>query len=749
MIISDILTAELNDSNILIHTHTQEPLEKEKDVKYILYIDDLPNNNKYSFLKDRVDSYENLVFLSYWQKNQFCSQISIPHNKCSVIYDFIDIKHTNISKFYNKSVFKITFIVKENIHLMMIHEIIKNCIPSWRLNMHLYVYNLYHDKNYTELYEEIENHPNMTYNRVFTNDEILKTLCESHIFIYFKIDSSPSIISIDDKEYNKLLLQAMSVGCICIHNNTDELDELSKSLNLTFHYNDNSHDNMTNIANKIVEALQIMIEDTRYMTKMVNQRKNILKIHNYDLYIRNWKSIINQYRKIIPVETIDIDNPFIKIKEENTSIPIEELKIDASTNKTVNIDNTADIDITPDIDKTAHIDKTADIDNPYPGPYQDKIIFTCTTYLKTESNFDKFCYAIDTFLNFNTYDLYLISTFLIVVEYHDNNELYIDKLKKKYSNFIFIVKNKTQHGHSKSINIIIDKIRDYDLWLHWEESWYCTGMLLGDAIKIMKETNVNNLQFTKRDVLYDLPEIDNEYLICKEFENFKKIEAQSKLKDLWHTWEINDMDWSVWKDVGLWPFYSLRPSISRVKTILKAGYHSDEKIKWPFQCEFEWALRWVRRNNIVIGIMKNILVIRDDKNHISTYDMFHYKNWEEKLMNKENKQFYNREIKYNSFKSDKLKFIVFWTPSDNLDDLKKLIFTIEEGFPFNGDNINDEIPSNNYNKYFIELTIENKDRFKDYKKIIYNPSTERLDLLLSFDIHVDSHAHSVNDLWIL
>ena len=348
----------------------------------------------------------------------------------------------------------------------------------------------------------------------------------------------------------------------------------------------------------------------------------------------------------------------------------------------------------------------------------NNILFSCTTFLKNDKKYEILIRALDTFIKYNKEDLYLINEFLILMEYTDNNKLYLDKLRKKYPAFTFINKNENQKGHSKSINMIIDNLSDYKYWLHWEDSWYSIGSIVKKAYDIISNTKVNNLQFTERDVLYKMPQINNEFLECKFKQDFKMIKANDKLKDIWRDWEMNCMDWSVWKKFGLWPFYSLRPSIIDVSTVLKSGYHNEDYDKWPFQCEFEWSLKWVRRNNIVIGIMKDIYVIRDS-DHESTYDINNYNRWLKKLNTRECKENYNRNVKYYTLKSDKLKIIIFWNPYCGSTILKKFIFHIEEGFSYNGKNIHEELGDYNFNKYFVEFNLETQKKYSDYEKILF------------------------------
>jgi len=302
------------------------------------------------------------------------------------------------------------------------------------------------------------------------------------------------------------------------------------------------------------------------------------------------------------------------------------------------------------------------------------------------------------------------------MEYSPHNDVYMDELTSKYPNMTFINKTEDQKGQAKSLNMIIDYLKDYKYWLHWEDSWYCIGPVLKTAYNTITNTEINYLPLIKKDILYNMPIVNNEYIECKIVDDLKIIKPHSYVKNLWRMWEINDMDWSVWKKSGWYPLFSLTPCIQEVDLVLKTGYFTIDENKWPFQFEFEWALKWVRRNNIVLGICKDIKVIRDDK-HISTYTTDNYNKWLKKLENKECKEKYNRNVPYYTLKSDKKKLIIFWEPGSNSSILKNFIYCIEEGFEYTGSNINTELDDSNNNKYFLEINDATLKRFASYKKV--------------------------------
>jgi len=354
----------------------------------------------------------------------------------------------------------------------------------------------------------------------------------------------------------------------------------------------------------------------------------------------------------------------------------------------------------------------------------NNILFSCTTFLKDDEKYKILVRTLDTFITHNKDDLHLINEFIILMEYSDLNDTYINELESKYTMMTFIKKEEHQKGQVKSLNMIIDKLADYKFWLHWEDSWYSTGPVLKEAFDAVAYTDITHYQLTRNKLIYDMPVIENDHIECKVVGmDMKTIKPRHIVKHIWRNWEMNDADWSVWKDVGWYPFFSLTPSMNKVSDILKTGYFSTDAEKCPFQFKFGWALKWVRRNNIVVGINVNIKVVRDDT-HISTYTSDNYNKWLKKLDTKEKKDNYNRDVPYYTLKSDKKKFIIFWNPDCCCSTLKKLVYSIEEGFEYNGDDIHAEIGYYNYNKYFVEITQETWGRFRDYKKILVTSNNE-------------------------
>lgn len=248
--------------------------------------------------------------------------------------------------------------------------------------------------------------------------------------------------------------------------------------------------------------------------------------------------------------------------------------------------------------------------------YNKKILFTTTTYLAKKDKFNQVNIALDTFLRCNNEFIDdLISDFVIINEYDDNTSDscdIIEQLKNKYPKFNFINKTKDQFGQAKSLNMIIDMLKNggYKYWLHWEESWYCNGPILDKVYHIIENYNVTQIQFTND--WFDQLENDDFYNNNHEF-HFELI-PKSHLKQKWREEYYDNQKFNNF----LWPLYSLRPHIIRADSVINTGYFTEDPGKWPVMFELDWAYRWILLQDPIKAVLKLRHVDRQD-NHKSTY----------------------------------------------------------------------------------------------------------------------------------
>lgn len=235
---------------------------------------------------------------------------------------------------------------------------------------------------------------------------------------------------------------------------------------------------------------------------------------------------------------------------------------------------------------------------------KNKILFTCTSYISLQGKFEELYKALVLFFKFNDYNS--IDRFIVINEYSKiDTTNKINFLKEKFPQVDFIQKKRNKKGQANSLNIIINILRrnKYDYWIQWEESWFPNRNFIKDAIEIMTESKIDQLQFTN-----DWFNVEKERR--HEFKNYVEID---KIPGNYSDENIN-----FWKkDLTKWPLYSLRPCINRVSTMLPLRYFNTSKEKWPVQFEFEYAYKWAQQG-LKKGIMKNPPVERKG-NRRSTY----------------------------------------------------------------------------------------------------------------------------------
>ncbi len=240
------------------------------------------------------------------------------------------------------------------------------------------------------------------------------------------------------------------------------------------------------------------------------------------------------------------------------------------------------------------------------------IIFTCTTFFDYhKSKWDVFQKALDSLNEKHSKDtLTKITKWIIVNEYSNIHKCNWKSLVlEKYPFVEFIQKNENQKGQAKSMNIILDLIKPFKYWIHWEEAWYSNETFLDDAITIMQNNdNISQLQFTKLRGQVNWLDVSDERLDCSN-SNFCYVVSDKNI-DLNINIHSNDIFLN-------WPLYSLLPSINRVD-FYNFGYFSEDPKIWPIRFEYDFAKRWLISGGIK-AVLKNGPVHRDENNHKSTY----------------------------------------------------------------------------------------------------------------------------------
>jgi glycosyltransferase involved in cell wall biosynthesis len=120
------------------------------------------------------------------------------------------------------------------------------------------------------LYDEIREHPNMTYHGFIPNNELKEHLNKSHIFAYPStwVETSCRAMleamsaGLDPSTWVetscRAMLEAMSAGLVCVHPNYGALAETSGSLNIMYQGNSDKGKHANVFVNHLNAAIEFV-----------------------------------------------------------------------------------------------------------------------------------------------------------------------------------------------------------------------------------------------------------------------------------------------------------------------------------------------------------------------------------------------------------------------------------------------------------------------------------------------------------
>ncbi len=244
-------------------------------------------------------------------------------------------------------------------------------------------------------------------------------------------------------------------------------------------------------------------------------------------------------------------------------------------------------------------------------PERGDILFTCTSYVTMPNKMHELQRALRTFLHFNRSPR--IARYWVINEYDENSGPYVAELRQTFPDVHFSNKTQKEKGQARSLNLILAHLRrhKYTYWIHWEESWYCTGRFIDQAVEVMDASPISQLSLVYNAYHGDPQGKRHNHLHYTDHRQHVHIRsrdnalfaAQSKKH-----WNAN---------LYLWPLFSLRPGIDRVADVLRAGPFDADPAKWPVTFEYEFGHRWLQAG-ATAGALRDTYVTRA-LHHRSTY----------------------------------------------------------------------------------------------------------------------------------
>ena len=264
----------------------------------ILWLHDLPWDPESARLKDPDwrNQFKKIVFVSHWQQQMYHTVLGVPYSQGIVIKNAIDpipqeyidkseldqsdIRHGKIRLIYHPTPHRGLEIL-----VPVFQEMLK-----YHPDIHLDVFSSFklygweeRDKPYKQLFEDIQNHPNMTYHGSVSQDELRKAIGKAHIFAYPSIWQETSCLC---------ALEAMSAQCLTVTSSLAALPETCANYGLMYNYTEDVNDHANMFFRVLHHAINVVKQ---------GKAENFLKAQkeyfdrNYDWNLRKdeWTFLLN------------------------------------------------------------------------------------------------------------------------------------------------------------------------------------------------------------------------------------------------------------------------------------------------------------------------------------------------------------------------------------------------------------------------------------------------------------------------
>lgn len=295
--LSEIIDPELLDNFQIVSSRIRDIDESKIRVFWAHDLPEDPESKKFQS-QEFQNNFHKYVFISDWQYQRYQLIHGVPYDNKSIVLEsgitpapdnVIDLKP-------NDGKIRITYTSTPQRGLEILVPVFDK-LAETNPDIHLDVFSSFTiygwdkaDEQYEQLYNQIRNHPQMTYHGFVPNQDLKDYLNTADIFAYPSIWLETSC---------RAMLEAMSAGLVCVHPNFGALPETSGGLNIMYQgdFNDKgAHANA--LATHLNAALTFVRKNDhlpmlKFNKIFADSRYNIDRIKNqWELMLRD---LLRQY----------------------------------------------------------------------------------------------------------------------------------------------------------------------------------------------------------------------------------------------------------------------------------------------------------------------------------------------------------------------------------------------------------------------------------------------------------------------
>lgn len=270
--------------------HFSRPRELYNDVPNIMYAHDLAADPENKILENGGwNKFDHFVFVSHWQRDQYIAFYEIPYSRCSVIPNAIELEYT----YTKKQTDQIRFIYHTTPHrgLQLVYPIFDALSKEFD-NIHLDVFSSFgiygwkkRDEQFSDLFNAIRLHDNMTYHGVQENNKVLEALKESHIFLFPSIWMETSCIA---------MIEAIRSGCIVIHPSYGALYETAAGTTVMYGMNEDPKKHAASCYDITRSILLQQKENKELFNTITANTAFELPRHDIQAFCSSWNAVLDK-----------------------------------------------------------------------------------------------------------------------------------------------------------------------------------------------------------------------------------------------------------------------------------------------------------------------------------------------------------------------------------------------------------------------------------------------------------------------
>lgn len=264
----------------------------EPDKLRVFWCHDLPEDPESKKFQDpefqrNIHKY---IFISNWQFQRYQLIHGVPYDgKSDVIESGIEPAPESALNKPDDGKIHIVYTSTPQRGLEILVPVFKHLAQQYP-NIHLHVYSSFKiygwdqmDAQYEPLYNEIRNHPQMTYHGFVPNAELKEALNKYHIFAYPSIWMETSC---------RAMLEAMSAGLVCVHTSFGALPETSGALNIMYRGDFNDRNHHAQILVQHLDAGIRMVQDPNYKNSLAFNKAYVDGRYNIKRIVSQWEVML-------------------------------------------------------------------------------------------------------------------------------------------------------------------------------------------------------------------------------------------------------------------------------------------------------------------------------------------------------------------------------------------------------------------------------------------------------------------------